>query len=547
VAVEDMEPKRDAPRRPDPQVREEGFSGLRNRGALRSTLLSLGAVLALVLLVMVNYLGAKYYARADWTAGELYTLSEKTRTFLDESLDRPVEVSVFLVPDAGAFDALIEPVRELLQRYEAASSHIDVHFVDPVKNPAEARQLAERFDLQGESVVVFATQDDQRIVPVSSLAELDFSGVQFGGMPDVRSFKGEQEFTGALLGLVEGDRPRVLFTIGHGERTLDDQGPGGLALARQVLERDNVEIDEWASLGASSVPADADVVVIAGPQANFVQPEVELLRRFVDRGGSVLVLLDPTQRSDGTRVPVGIEDWLEELGVEVGWDVVLDPRNPLPFFGAETLFVTGYEETPVTRALERADLPVLVQLARSVKAGGGGATELLRTSDEGWGETSVAGLFAGVVERDGADVPGPVPLGVAVETAGGDDTSGDAAEEEDLAAIEEATDLDEPPAVAGGGDEGPAGRGARLVVLGDSDFAANQLLQSNVGNQVLLSNAVNWLVEREALLGIPVKDPEQVRLTLSTAQIRWVYILVLLLLPAAAVALGVGLFLRRRR
>ena len=58
----------------------------------------------------------------------------------------------------------------------------------------------------------------------------------------------------------------------------------------------------------------------------------------------------------------------------------------------------------------------------------------------------------------------------------------------------------------------------RLVALGDSDFAANEFLEGNVANAVLLSNAFKWLVEREALLGIPPKKTEQVKLTLTSGE-----------------------------
>ena len=60
--------------------------------------------------------------------------------------------------------------------------------------------------------------------------------------------------------------------------------------------------------------------------------------------------------------------------------------------------------------------------------------------------------------------------------------------------------------------------------VGDSDFAANQLLQANVPNAVLLANALNWLVEREALLGIPPKKTEQVKLTLTSDEF-WMIVL----------------------
>jgi len=92
----------------------------------------------------------------------------------------------------------------------------------------------------------------------------------------------------------------------------------------------------------------------------------------------------------------------------------------------------------------------------------------------------------------------------------------------------------------------PGKRAMRLIVFGDSDFATNQLLQINADNGLLLANALNWLVEREELLGIPPKKTEQVRLALTGDEIRKIYLLAAFL-PILAVVLGGFVFVRRRR
>jgi ABC-type uncharacterized transport system involved in gliding motility auxiliary subunit len=235
----------------------------------------------------------------------------------------------------------------------------------------------------------------------------------------------------------------------------------------------------------------------------------------VRSGGRMLILLDPTLQGSSL-VETGLEGWLAGYGVKVGRDIVVDPANPLPFFGSETLFVKDYGDHPITKAMRSGNLPVLVSLARSagkggVPAGGGiQVTELLRTSSQGWGETDLAHLDQ--VRKDDKDVPGPVSLGVAVEVKGG-----------------------------------AGARPARLVVYGDSDFATNQLVRANVTNSMLLANSLNWLVERETLLGIPPKKTEQVRLSLTAGELRTLYVLALLVLPGLAATAGIYVYLRRRR
>lgn len=493
------------------------MENVNRRWLVRTGTLSAGVLLIAALLVIVNYFGDKYHKRFDWTSSRLYTLSEKSENVVRD-LKQDVDFIVFLQPG----DELYEPVRELLSQYDAASQRVKVRYVDPQRDRLEAERLIQQYQISGYGVVV-ASGKDKRVIPSADLAELDFSGMQMGQAPTLAGFKGEQLFTGSILQLGEGKKPKLIFTTGHGERSLDDQGPEGLAGIQQLLGQDNFEVEEWSALGKTAVPPGTDLVVVAGPRSPFLQPELSALAAYLNGGGRVLVLVEPTlgqteSAGGGGLTPTGFESWLAQFGVKLGSDIVVDPPNTIPGFTAATLFANEYGDHPVTNALSQSKLPVLFSVARSVgrntsaDAAGFTVTELARTSGEGWGETNLSALAE--VERGEADVAGPVSLGVAVEAN-----------------------------VQGGGQ----GRKMRLVVFGDSDFATNQLIQANSPNQILLSNALNWLVAREALLAIPPRKTEQVRLSLTQEQGYTVYAIALLLLPALAAIAGVVVWSRRRR
>ncbi len=263
------------------------------------------------------------------------------------------------------------------------------------------------------------------------------------------------------------------------------------------------------------MPAGTDLLVIAGPTGSFLKPELDIFSAYLNGGGRILVMLDPTlgQGAGAGLVQTGLESWLAEYGIKAGQDIVRDPPNLMPFFGPDTIFTINYGEHPITKALAEANKPVLVRLSRSMTKGnapGMKVTELMRTSPEGWGETNFADLDK--FSHDVQDLAGPVSLAAVAES-----------------------------------DPTPAGRkGPRLVVFGDSDFATNLLLAADDANVVLLSNTFNWLVEREALLGIPPKKTEQVRLTLTGEEFRRVLWLAAIL-PILSVVLGAVVFFRRRR
>ncbi|HYH45785.1 MAG TPA: GldG family protein [Thermoanaerobaculia bacterium] len=530
---------------------------LGRRRLIRTGTLSAGVLLIAALLALVNYFGWKYHKRFDWTASRLYSLSETTRNVL-AGLDRDVEAAVFLTPQDRQ---IYEPAQELLSRYEAASPRFKVRWIDPERNPVEAEQLARQYGVERAGIVL-VSGSDRRAIDSAELAEFDFSGMQFGGEPQMTGFKGEQVITGALVQFTEGTKPKILFTTGHGEASLDDQEARGLSSVPEILGRDNFDLEEWASLGKAAVPAGTSLLVIAGPKASFVQPELDALSSYLANGGRVLVLADPVlgQAVNSGLVQTNLGPWLAGYGVRLGEDIVVDPSSALPGFGPETIFAKEFGDHPVTRPLQQTNLPVLLTLARSASPADQvppayQAASLLRTTAEGWGETGLADL--GKVERDGADLAGPVSLAVVVTPRG--EGSGGGPGGPGMEGLEGLEGMGGPPAAgqnqappqpdpaAPASPAAPAEKkGLRLVVFGDSDFATNQLLRANVGNGVLLGNILNWMVEREALIGIPPKKNEQTKLTLTGDQLLSMWLLTFLL-PVLGAALGVFVHFRRRR
>lgn len=524
---------------------------------VQGSTLGAGVTMALVLFAMLNYLADRHYLRWDWTSSHLYSLSAKSENVAG-GLDREVDLVIFLSPTSELYAA----VDELLDNYAAANpGKIHKRTVDPAKNLLEARRLVERYGIERENVVVVATEDDKRVIDEFDLAEYDYSGAQFGQGPTLKEFKGEQMITSALLELVEAEKPKILFTTGHGEGSTAP-GERSLSRARDLLGKDNFEIEEWSSLGKSEVPADTDLVVIAGPETNFLPPEVEMFSNYLASGGRMLLLLDPVfapaagqDVAELTRL--GLEEWLAGHGVEIRDDVVIDPSSDLPFFGPETLYTDAYGTHPIVDSLEQTRTRILLPLARSVSAAadvpeGHVVTELVRTSDDAWGETDLTNLEE--VGPDDADTPGPVSLGVAVtfkvetDSAADGATSTAAEPEEPVAADEDQGELDllgldedqEDEAGTEGGNE------ARLVVYGDYDFATDSQI-GNAANGVLLLNSFNWLVQREQLIDIEGKKPEQTSLSMTQSQLWNVYLLVLLVMPGLAVAAGIWVYRIRRR
>jgi len=88
---------------------------------------------------------------------------------------------------------------------------------------------------------------------------------------------------------------------------------------------------------------------------------------------------------------------------------------------------------------------------------------------------------------------------------------------------------------------------ARLVVVGDSLFVSNGALSEGVGgNEDFFLSAVNWLLERDALMGISPKKPGELRLEMDRERLRFAFLLVVIGIPGAVALVGVAVWIKRR-
>jgi ABC-type uncharacterized transport system involved in gliding motility auxiliary subunit len=314
---------------------------------LRAGSTAVAVVLGIALLAAVNYLGGRHWLRGDWTKARIYSLSQTSRTIVSK-LSKPVRVTVFMTRNSR----LYQPVTELLNRYRQLSPKIEVEFLDPERNPARAEALVREFGIR-QNTVVFRSGDRKKYVEEDKLADFDFASAGMGGAPEIKAFKGEESFTSAILDVTENRVTKVYFTAGHGEPALDSQERGrGFAQAKQLLERSNVTVASWSSLGKADLPADASVVVVAGPKTALLDPEIGALQKYLAGGGRALVMADPVLPAPGSPAPdLGLAPLLASYGTLLHADLVIDPANAVPMVGPETLIANSYGSHPIVRSL----------------------------------------------------------------------------------------------------------------------------------------------------------------------------------------------------
>jgi ABC-type uncharacterized transport system involved in gliding motility auxiliary subunit len=489
---------------------------LRQRRLIISANVLLQIVAVLALVVMVNWLTSRHYLRFDWTKSGYYKLSEKTKQLVG-SLKEPLDVVVFL-PESGGHEyvqKVLEDVRNLLTEFQFyGKDKLRVEYVDPQRDLARAQQLVAQYNLDSPDVVIFASGTHHKYVTLDDMVELDRGQGEMGEEPRVKAFKGEGEFLSAIQTVTEEASPKVYFLTGHGERDPEDfdQANGFSEIARYI-KRDNITVEKWNLQEKQALPTDAGAIVIAGPRKPFSQMELDALEQYLKNKGRLFIMLDPRTQS-------GLEVFLRRWGVQVDEDLVMSKAGVL--LGTELLNVNAvgadYASHPITAKLAdtNTEFPYARSIRRLQQPEGGMAdqprvTELVKAGAEYWGETNPDTEHASF--NPATDIAGPLPLAVAVETS-------------------------EPQGVA---DIGVT----RVVVVGTSRFVDNSDLAG--GNLDFFMNSLNWLLQREQLVAVSPKTPEEFRLDMSPNQQMAVYILVMGGMPLAVALVGLMVWLGRRK
>ncbi len=277
--------------------------------------------------------------------------------------------------------------------------------------------------------------------------------MQMGQAPQMTGFKGEQLFTGAILQLSEGRKPKVLFTTGHGERSLDDQrhpwpgGHPGDPRARQ-LRAGGVGPARQAGRPGRHRPAGD-----RRPDRRVPAAGARRLRRLPEQRRTHAGDARPHPRADrgrgADRPPASSPGWPAAAS---RWATTSSSTRPTPCRSSAPQTSSSrsqYGDHPITKPLAQVDVPVLLNLARSVAAGEAGeglqVAELLKTSGRGLGRDQPRAARDGGARRRRRGRSGP----------------------------------------HGRGRRARRRRQARCAwsSIGDSDFATNQLVQAQPGQR----------------------------------------------------------------
>jgi ABC-type uncharacterized transport system involved in gliding motility auxiliary subunit len=417
----------------------------------------------------------------DLTEDKSNTLSKETLQAL-KTLPENVKATAFYSSNYDSTGA-----SEMLQKFKSNSNgKFDYEFIDPDQNPVAASEAG----ITGDGKIVLTMGESRELASSAS----------------------ENELTRTLIRLISPTERTVYFLEGHGEGSIEPTNGDQLsfATAKSNLEGKNYTVKSLNLIATNSIPEDALAIIIAGPQKPVSSGEVSLLKKYVDAGGSLVVMENPLVVTEFGEEPDPLAAYLEkDWGIALNNDLIFDQTNPsadqvLNAISASvgthpiTQDLTYVVIMPQTRSISLSTTPV-----ENVTI-----TSLLQTSENSWGET---------------------------------DLSDDTGQYE----YDPQTDFTAPLTMAAAGEN--AASGGRVVVAGNSLFASDQIFDA-YGNSTMFINSVDWAANQDSIINITPRD-RTIRTLDPISSISFIIMILLavIVIPGAIIFLGVYSWIARRR
>ncbi|MCU7834136.1 MAG: GldG family protein [gamma proteobacterium symbiont of Taylorina sp.] len=454
-------------------------------------------LLFITLLGLLAFLSNRYIYISDWTVNGQNSLNEVSLKLL-EVLESPLEIVSYT-----SNKAVKQSIQELISRYQRMNKKISLSFVDPNLDPEKNRAL--QLSVDGEMIITYQGRQEH----VTELSESMISN--------------------SLHRLLRAKQRKVIFIEGHGERSSRQKANFDLSSFTHHLQKQGMHIETVNIAQTLLIPDNTSMLVIAGPQADFLPAEVSIVLDYVKKGGNLLWLGDPL-KSNRQYPLYGLLPLSEYLGIEFLAGTIVDPSTlDYDIKRPDYAIVTDYPPHPVsngfstltlfpqTAGIER--LPGYLEAEEEEDKNVDAdekvftATALLNTVERSWIEVSA--IKNSVKFDENVDIAGPITIAMVLTR--------DLTQQFNSELLKQ----------------------QRIIVLGDGDFLSNTFL-GNGGNLTLGVNIFNWLSHDDQFLAIPVQPKNDIILDISPAHLSLLGSFFLFGIPLLLISSGSIIWLRRR-
>ncbi len=328
----------------------------------------------------------------------------------------------------------------------------------------------------------------------------------------------EENLTNGIRKVIQDKKKTIYFLEGHGERSIEKPDKDAFSTVKVALEKDGHNVKTLLLMQSGNIPEDTDLLIISGPEKPLLKAEIEIIDHYLEQGGSVFLTADPQSQ-------IGMEAFLVKWGIELGDDLIIDPLSKL--FGGDTAapVIGTFADHEITKDFA---LNTIMPLSRSVISKPHDnlkTVDLMKTQPNSWAEKNYKNPK---IQFDaGVDSPGPITVGV-------------------ISTLEiEKSEKKEKPEPEKSETQSPKNKQARLIVIGDSDFASNTYFNFS-GNGDFFLNVASWLVQEDSLISIRPKTRQNSPIQLTQIQGNLIFMSTVIGFPAVVLVAGFRIWWRRR-
>jgi hypothetical protein len=443
--------------------------------------------------ILANVALFRHDAHLDFTREKAFTPSAEASEVV-RGLAEPIDVAYFYQKQNPGAVALGTMLRQL----ERENAHFRVRLIDADQNPGLASSFGVRTYnsavlRSGDRRIEVVTTDDREIalglLRLLRKREVMICFAAGNGEYDIDNFEFHTHFEGAHSHSHDASGLAVVQMEQH-----------GIGRLRRAIEKLGLAVRKISFATGQPIPDDCGAVVEANPRTRYAPGETELMRRYLERGGSAMFLIEPDYELDESLAAL-----LASAGVKVGNGVIVDPKEHY-FTDEQMIAVSHYGVHPITRGLALSFYPGARPL-ETVPTTGVSVTPLATSSSEAY---------------------------IIADRLGNNAAAASGSRASRIIAL-----------AAEGGLNEPASSPFRLVVAGDADFVSNSFFPYLANSDVVLA-ALAWLTHEER--APTMKPPVEVlpTVTLTGEQMRGIFIVTVLLMPGLiAFAGGTMWWLRR--
>ncbi|MCM8803801.1 MAG: GldG family protein, partial [Candidatus Omnitrophica bacterium] len=363
--------------------------------------------------------------------------------------------------------------KDILELYKSNSKFINYKFIDPDRDVL----IAKKYGITSyDTILIKSGENYEKIYSAN-----------------------EKDITSSILKLTKKEKKKIYFTIGHGEKNINNN----LNELKRYLEQENYNVGETLIL-REGIPNDCDILIICGPQVDFNEKEIDEVKNYIEKGKRIFFFIEHGNFQN-------IKNLLDFYGVEIENDIIVDLASRRFLGDALSPIIMNYPYHEITKDFNLACIFITVRsvkLKENLPSGIKGDI-LAKTSDASWAEKNIEEIESGNVKFGKDDEAGPISIALIIEKE-----------------IQE-------------------GLKTRIAVFGDSDFVTDKFINLS-GNKDFVLNTINYLGEEEVLISIRSQKEENQPLILSQKSGKFVFFLPVVIVPFLIIGIGSYITVRRK-